>query len=325
MTIDDAQLMAYADGELPPSEHADIERAVRESADMTARVAMLRASRLPYAEAFSQQSLPPVPERLAQRVDEMIRQHLREADAIARMTHDPANDGPSPASPAASAPAAPTQQAAADNVHPLPTRPRATPRAALPWLAVAFVAGAFCCGLALHFVPQLTGSPATTMAAANPGVSPWVAAAASYQELYTRDTVAQLQPDLQATAATVDAIHHDDDLALQVPDLRSVGLTFKRIQRLRFHDKPLVQIVYLPAKGGPVALCVLKEARADAAPAGSQVGGMDVVAWRRGQLGYALIGAPGDVDLAALGKQLFDGQVSATISRSDTGAVGREG
>jgi hypothetical protein len=47
---------------------------------------------------------------------------------------------------------------------------------------------------------------------------------------------------------------------------RSQGLTFKRVQRPRFHDKPLVQIVYLPEKGNPVALCVLKEAKADAAP-----------------------------------------------------------
>jgi anti-sigma factor RsiW len=322
MTIDDAQLMAFADGELPPSEHADVEKAVHESADMAARVAMLRASQLPYTAAFGQQSLPPVPERLALRVDEMIRRHLRDADARARIDHDPANDGPSIAVPGRPA----TEPAPlGDNVHPLPVRARATPRAALPWLAVAFVAGAFCCGLALHFVPQLTGDSTTMMAAANPGMSPWIAAAAGYQQLYTRDTVAQLQPDMQATAATVDAIRHDDDLAVQVPDLRSVGLTFKRIQRLRFHDKPLVQIVYLPEKGGPVALCVLKEASADAAPAGSRVDGMDVVAWRRGQLGYALIGSHGDVDLGALGKQLYDGTVTTTISRNDSRTGGREG
>ncbi|WP_244123600.1 hypothetical protein [Burkholderia gladioli] len=47
--------------------------------------------------------------------------------------------------------------------------------------------------------------------------------------------------------------------------------------------------------------------------------GMSVVSWRRGQLGYALIAAPGDVDLDALGKQLYNGQVSTTISAADTG------
>ncbi|WP_244128333.1 hypothetical protein [Burkholderia gladioli] len=106
---------------------------------------------------------------------------------------------------------------------------------------------------------------------------------------------------------------------MQIPDLRSQGLTFKRVQRLRFHDKPLVQIVYLPEQGKPVALCVLKEAKADAAPSSAQVEGMSVVSWRRGQLGYALIAAPGDVDLDALGKQLYNGQVSTTISAADTG------
>ncbi|WP_244102498.1 hypothetical protein [Burkholderia gladioli] len=63
----------------------------------------------------------------------------------------------------------------------------------------------------------------------------------------------------------------------------------------------------------------LKEAKADAAPSSAQVEGMSVVSWRRGQLGYALIAAPGDVDLDALGKQLYNGQVSTTISAADTG------
>ncbi|WP_244115532.1 hypothetical protein [Burkholderia gladioli] len=150
-------------------------------------------------------------------------------------------------------------------------------------------------------------------------MTPWIKAAAGYQQLYSRDTVAALQPDMGATATTVADIHDADKLALQIPDLRRQGLTFKRVQRLRFHDKPLVQIVYLPEQGKPVALCVLKEAKADAAPSSAQVEGMSVVSWRRGQLGYALIAAPGDVDLDALGKQLYNGQVSTTISAADTG------
>jgi anti-sigma factor RsiW len=118
---------------------------------------------------------------------------------------------------------------------------------------------------------------------------------------------------MRVTANTVADIRRVDNLALQIPDLRSQGLTFKRVQRLRFHDKPLVQIVYLPEKGKPVALCVLKEARADAAPSNARVDGIAVVAWRRGQLGYALIGEPGTVDLDSLGKQLYNGQLSGAV------------
>jgi len=38
---------------------------------------------------------------------------------------------------------------------------------------------------------------------------------------------------------------------------------------------------------------------------------MRVVMWRRAQLAYALIGEPGGVDLAALGKQVAEGNAQA--------------
>ncbi|MEK6317840.1 MAG: anti-sigma factor [Burkholderia gladioli] len=310
MKIDDASLLAYVDGELTPQENARIEEAIAASEELASRVAMLRASQLPYGEAFDQQSLPPVPESLTRSVDELIRRHL-------------AGEGASVAAPQATAAAAnaddeDSEASLGPNVHRLKPRTRSLPSFSWPKLAVAFVAGAFCCGLALQFAPRLSGGGLLT-ASNDSGMTPWIKAAAGYQQLYSRDTVAALQPDMGATATTVADIHDADKLALQIPDLRSQGLTFKRVQRLRFHDKPLVQIVYLPEQGKPVALCVLKEAKADAAPSSAQVEGMSVVSWRRGQLGYALIAAPGDVDLDALGKQLYNGQVSTTISAADTG------
>ncbi|WP_246793513.1 anti-sigma factor family protein [Burkholderia perseverans] len=307
MTIDDASLLAYVDGELPPEDRARIETAIGTSQELASRVTLLRASQLPYGEAFAQQALPPVPESLARSVDELIRRH-RAGMPLQAMPDEEESEAPD----------AQSDASLGDNVHRL--RPRARrllPAVSWPKLAVAFVAGAFCCGLALQFAPRLSGGG--FLAASNDaGMTPWIKAAAGYQQLYSRDTIAALQPDMGATATTVADIHQVDDLALQIPDLRSQGLTFKRVQRLRFHDKPLVQIVYLPEKGKPVALCVLKEAKADAAPAGHRVDGMSVVAWRRGQLGYALIGAPGDIDLDALGKQLYNGQVPTTIGAADT-------
>jgi anti-sigma factor RsiW len=303
MMIDDAILLAYVDGTLPADERAHVERAIHESDDLTSRLSTLQASQLPYAHAFSQQALPPLPETLRRNVDELIRQHLAGAgtpraanDAIAVDAVDIGGELRIPSG---------------GNVH------RLKPRASLPWLAVAFVAGVFCCGVAFRLLPQLTGGGRIMTASDDSGVSPWIAAAAGYQQLYTRATVASLQPDLRASAATVAEIRQDDGLAVQIPDLRSQGLAFKRVQRLSFHGKPLVQIVYLPEHGAPVALCVLKEAKADAVPASDRVEGMDVVVWRRDQLGYALIGEHGGLDLEALGKQLYGGQVSTTIGRID--------
>ena len=309
MMVDDATLLAYVDGTLPPDECAHVERAMRESDDVALRLSTLRASQLPYAEAFSQQTLPPLPETLRRNVDELIRQHLAGA-----RTPSAANDAiaAGAADVIEIAGCAESRPPSGANVH------RLRQRVSMPWLAVAFVAGAFCCAFALRLLPQLAGGGAIMTASSDVGVSPWITAAAGYQQLYTRDTVASLRPDLRATAATVADIRQDDGLAVQIPDLRSQGLAFKRVQRLSFHGKPLVQIVYLPEHGGPVALCVLKEAKADAGPASDRVEGMDVVTWRRGQLGYALIGEHGGLDLEALGKQLYDGQVSTTIGRGDT-------
>jgi anti-sigma factor RsiW len=296
---------------LPADERARVERAIHESDDLTSRLSSLRASQLPYAEAFSLQALPPLPETLRRNVDELIRQHLAGAG-----TPRAANDAMA-VDAADSAAGSELRVPPGSNVH------RLKPRVSLPWLAVAFVAGVVCCGFAFRLLPQLTGGGPTMTASNDSRVSPWIAAAAGYQQLYTRDTVASLQPDLHASAQTVAEIRQDDGLDVQIPDLRSQGLAFKRVQRLSFHGKPLVQIVYLPEHGAPVALCVLKEAKADAVPASDHVEGMDVVAWRRGQLGYALIGEHGGLDLEALGKQLYDGQVSSTIGRIDVQEDGR--
>lgn len=307
MKIDDVTLLAYVDGELSAEECAQVETAIRESAGIASRVSMLRSSQLPYAEAFGQQALPPLPEYLSRSVDGLIRQHL--SDKSAQRTAgvaDFSNHGDS-------------EPLLGDRVHLLKPRAWSLPRLLWPKLAVAFVVGAFCCGLALRMMPQMTGGGGFVTASNDSGTAPWIMAAAGYQQLYSRDTIALLQPDMNVTAITAAQIRDIDNLPMQIPDLHGQGLTFKRVQRLRFHGKPLVQIVYLPEKGKPVALCVVAEAKADAVPWSDRVDGMSVIQWRRGQLGYALFGEPGAVDLEALGNKLYNGQVSTTISGNDTG------
>ncbi|MEX3899885.1 anti-sigma factor [Paraburkholderia sp. BR10954] len=306
--IDDATLLAYVDGALAPDECAHVERAIRASDDLSLHLSTLRASQLPYAEAFGRQALPPLPDILRSNVDELIHQHL--AGARAPQAADDAT--------AVAAIDLPGGGQSGESWFPSGAHfRRLKPHISVPWLAVAFVAGVICCGFAFRLLPQLTGGTALITVSNDSRVTPWIAVAAGYQQLYTRDTVASLRPDPRATAATIAEIRRDDGLAMQIPDLRGQGLSFKRVQRLNFRGKPLVQIVYLPEHGAPVALCVLKEAKADAAPASDRVEGMDVVKWRRGQLGYALIGEHGGLNLEALGKQLYDGQVLTTIGSND--------
>ena len=300
MKVDDITLMAYVDGELDIEERREIERELDDSPDLAERIELFRASSLPYHDAFAQQKLPPVPESLTRKIAELSR------------THASANS-PVPPSPAAE-PAANDAIAPPDIGLPPSAPVRSLMRFSAPWLAAAFAAGVFSCVVGLRLLPGLTGLPggAATVASAPPA-SPWVMAAAGYQALYSRDTVA-VATDPAVSAKTVADIHQIDGLPVRVPDLSAQGLTFKRIQRLRFHDKPLVQIVYLPETGGPVALCVVKDAKPDQSLAQQKIDDMDVVTWRQSELSYALIGTAGQVDLDKLGKLIAKRDVDAMFS-----------
>src|SRR3569833_3464327 len=70
--MDDILLMAYVDGNLQPRDRKEVERTIVVSADVAERVALLRASALPYRRAFQHQQLPPVPESLTRNVAQLI-------------------------------------------------------------------------------------------------------------------------------------------------------------------------------------------------------------------------------------------------------------
>jgi anti-sigma factor RsiW len=271
MNFDDTLLMAYVDGELPPSRHTEVERAVEASDELAARVAELRASAaLPYRAAFARQPMPPVPDSLTRFVAELARNGGPSASpSVHADTLDASDEETAETAPPAAVP----------GVLPFPGRP-ARARYSSAWLAAAFIAGAFFCGATLKLGPR-------ALSPFEGRVSPWVEAAAGYQELYTRETLSDTSDNPPVDARLLDAIRRDDGLPLAIPDLQKAGLTFKRLQRLRFHGKPLVQIVYLPEHGAPVALCVIKNQADDQSAQSRRVYGMDVVTWNRDKLGYA--------------------------------------
>jgi anti-sigma factor RsiW len=188
--------------------------------------------------------------------------------------------------------------------------PRGRERTMLPWLAVAFVAGAFSAGIVFRYLPPVaTGSLLAAADMSDSQVSPWVKAVVDYQVLYSRKTLADLVTDRNATARTVDQIRRVDGMpTLSIPDLRAAGLTFKRVQRLSYAGQPLVQIVYLPERGDPVALCAIAETGTDEPAHAEKVGGMDAVTWRRHRLAYVLVAKNDSVDLERLGTQIAQGR-----------------
>lgn len=309
MTMDDILLLAYVDDELAPEERLEVEKAIGASADIAEQVALLEASKLPYRQAYARQKLPPVPDSLKQKIAALTQAYSSPPDDLGRLGANSAGMSAGVNDPVVGAEA----QFAARRSAPV----RSRMRVALPWLAVAFVGGAFCLGTVLRLAPGILSGPSggSAQQTVDSSASPWVRAAAGYQQLYSRDTVALDSQSPDVSARTVSDIRQKDGLELRVPDLRSVGLTFTRVQRLRFNDKPLVQIVYLPQEGPPVALCVMKDAKPDAAVSQQRVDKMDVVTWRQGELSYALIAKPGVANLNDIGKEIAGSSVGAMFSQ----------
>ncbi|MGY2288478.1 anti-sigma factor family protein [Pseudomonas sp. SDO528_S397] len=284
MVADDVLLMAYVDGELTPQQNQELERLIDASPDLAERVSRLMASCLPYEEAFARQKLPPVPESLKLNIAALAAQH----SAVS-----------------AKAPASAAATARKDSVF---ARLFDGVRAKFAWPALSFAAGAACYALVLQ-IGAFNGLFKPGVDATAPVVAqalPWVQQAAAYQHLYTRETVAYGAQPPDVISRTLADIRQVDGLPVRVPDLSSAGLTFKRVQRLRFNNKALIQLVYLPENGAPVALCIMKEPKPDQGVAQQSVAQMNVVTWRESEMGYALIGEPTGVDLNAVARLVAD-------------------
>ena len=284
MTVDDLLLMSYADGTLDAARRLQVEAAVAQSPDLAERLAALHASVLPFGAAFGRQNLPPVPEQLVQRVEDLSRVSVSTTSIASGST-------------------APSNALHASTVADLFSR---TTRwfAKLgeklwPGYAMAFAAGVFSFGIAGHLWPGLLPSSAPSL----------VQAVADYHGFYVRETVLNVSADAASDRALLASAKDVDGLRISVPDLRSVGLEFKRVQRLRFNDSALIQIVYLPERGKPVALCITLDARADEAVRLQQVGKVAAVSWRQGQITSILVGADALPDLGKLGERIAKGEM----------------
>jgi anti-sigma factor RsiW len=188
---------------------------------------------------------------------------------------------------------------------------RRQPRAS-SWrtVAAAFAAGALCCAIALQLL-----STAATPRAGTAQVSPWIKAVADYQQLYSRATLANVTEDPTLSVRVINDLRLKDGIGVVVPDLRSAALTFKRVQRLSFHDRPVVQMVYLPEQGEPIALCATPDPRPDERPHAQQVGELNTVSWRRENLGYVVLGKQPAAALLDLGRRIASGSTNRLYGR----------
>jgi len=175
---------------------------------------------------------------------------------------------------------------------PMPVLPQAT-QAPAPRGRWAWGIGTFATGLAAGLaVAVFTG-----FGTPEPAPRGWVSFVASYQTLYTAETLAVADPSAQEAAMQLAAV--SDALGLDISSLPAAqGLTFKRAQVLGFRDKPLIQIAFARADGTPVALCIIPSGP-DAKPVDmGEAEGLGLARWNTPGYGFLLIGGTDAAPLA---------------------------
>jgi anti-sigma factor RsiW len=152
--------------------------------------------------------------------------------------------------------------------------------------AGAALAASFAAGLLLPAPWRVQSTTTTAATTSTADTTPWVEAIAKYQALYVRATVEQAQDDAIRARSLLADFTQRVQLAVAVPDLRDAGLAFKRIQRLGYGDLPLLQMVFLPERGNPAALCVLPSKQGDAPLNVRRLEGLSVATWQRAGLAH---------------------------------------
>lgn len=121
-------------------------------------------------------------------------------------------------------------------------------------------------------------------------VEGWASFVASYQVLYTSETLNTPDPTADDRASQLQRVSSAVDLDLSdLPDVS--GLKFKRAQVLGFRGKPLIQIAYQRPDGTPVALCIiLSDPSVPLDMTEGEAEGLQTVRWDRANHQFLLIG-----------------------------------
>jgi anti-sigma factor RsiW len=85
-----------------------------------------------------------------------------------------------------------------------------------------------------------------------------------------------------------------------IPDLSRFGVTFAGARLLGINEKPVAQLVYLDADDQPLALCIIPSTGAAKGPTLSANRDLNLVDWRDGKFGYAVVGWSNPELLASL-------------------------
>lgn len=220
----DEYLVLYADDALSPERKQLLLNAAKRDANLAETLAALDSSRLPFKAAFDQQTLPPVPDALREKLRDMTQAVTVEPAESLRGMHE---------------------------------------RKMWPVRFAQAACLVLCIGVGYMGGISMQGKSPTLVdggiaGASNDNVqSQWVERVVDYQSLYVFNTVSDIKVDMQASVEKLNRLAALHDLDVAIPDLSAEGYQFTRAQELGFNGKPLVQLVYTKEGFPPLALCFM--------------------------------------------------------------------
>ncbi len=123
---------------------------------------------------------------------------------------------------------------------------------------------------------------------------------ANYHRVYAREQRHLVEVAAAETPHIEDWLGRRLKSQLVVPDLKSQGLAFKGGRLLVFEGRPMAELVYTPADGPPVGLCITFAAAGMAGAATEQRGDLTITHWTDNGYFYSVVGWGNDRRMQAI-------------------------
>jgi len=222
MTVEIEDIRAWVDGELDKRQADRVANAVNSNKRLQQTAEKMRASRLPYTEAYRQTRVPEVPESL-------------------RLSIEALPDS-SRQNPVTKSPDAPDLSIRAANSS---------------FFRIGGIAASVVMAALIGYLGYIAGANTAARPAPDVSVSSdtqnFAQTVAAYQKFYVRETLmGTVAPN---PAKVTERLAKQTGMRVIIPELE--GYEFMRAQRLTFDGELLLQLVYLGAEGGPLALCYM--------------------------------------------------------------------
>jgi anti-sigma factor RsiW len=177
------------------------------------------------------------------------------------------------------------------------TPPRRRPRPY--WLPIA-ASVALLIGVAAGALGLRHFDHAETTVAQVPTVDRLLEDVANYHRVYAREQRHLVEVASNETPHIEEWLGRRLKSQLVVPDLKSQGLAFKGGRLLVFEGRPMAELVYTPADGPPVGLCITFALTGMAGAATEQRGDLTITHWVDNGYFYSVVGWGNDRRMQAI-------------------------